>query len=135
MKKMYTISIIAFIYAIILALVTFLFFREYLLWAILGSAVALFNNSLATQSLKGKFTTQKVVTNLVTRYILYTIIVAIVYFDTKDLGTTTMIYSYVFLLLGIFSLKIGIFVYHTPLIRKEDEGEVKDHGTNSDDAS
>ena len=134
MKKMYTISIIAFIYAVILALVTFLFFREYLLWAVLGSAVALFNNSLATQSLKGKFTTQKVVTNLVTRYILYTIIVAIVYFDTKALGTTTMIYSYIFLLLGIFSLKIGIFIYHTPLIKKEAEGEVTNDGTDSNDA-
>ncbi|MBN2268888.1 MAG: hypothetical protein V3569_02150 [Acholeplasmataceae bacterium] len=135
MKKMYTISIITFIYALILALVTFLFFREYLLWTVLGSAVALFNNSLATQSLKGKFTTQKVVTNLVTRYILYTVIVAIVYFDTKDLGTTTMIYSYVFLLLGIFSLKIGIFIYHTPLIKKEAEGEVMKDGTDSNDAS
>jgi len=134
MKKMYTISIIAFIYAVILALVTFLFFREYLLWAILGSAVALFNNSLATQALKGKFTTQKVVTNLVTRYILYTVIVAIVYFDTKDLGTQTMIYSYIFLLLGIFSLKMGIFIYHTPLIKKPDEGEVMKDGTDSNDA-
>lgn len=135
MKKMYTISIIALIYALILALVTFLFFRAYLLWAVLGSAVALFNNSLATQALKGKFSAQKIVTSLVTRFILYTIIVAIVYFDTKDLGTLTMIYSYVFLLLGIFSLKVGIFIYHTPLIKKEDEDEVKSNGSDSKDVN
>lgn len=133
MKKMYTISIIAFVYAVILSLVTFIFFREYVLWAVLGSVVALFNNSLSIQTLKGKISAQKIVTNLVLRFILYTIILAVVFFDTKDSGTETMIYSYIFLLLGIFSLKIGIFVYHMPFIKKDDESEVvidgEDHGS------
>ena len=127
MKKMYTISIIGFVYAVILSLVTFIFFREYLLWAVLGSVVALFNNSLSIHTFKSKVSAQRIATNLVTRYILYTIIIVIVFFDTKDLGTLTMIYSYIFLLLGIFSLKIGIFIYHTPLIKKEAESEVTNY--------
>jgi len=118
MKEVYVISIIAFIYSVILALVTLIFFNEYVIWAILGSAVALFNHSQMIQVTKNKMNSARLITHLVQRFVFYTLIIAFVWFDTKDLGGNIMIYSYVFLLLGIFSIKVGIFIYHTPLIKK-----------------
>lgn len=131
MKKMYKISIIAFIYSVILALVSYIFFKQYFLWAVLGSAVALFNNSLSIQILKRKVSAANVTTNIVTRFLMYLIVLAVVYFNTKEQGTNEMIYSYIFLLLGIFSLKIGIFIYHMPFIKKVEEDKDENDGTNN----
>ncbi len=85
---------------------------------------------------KEKFKTERLVTHLVTRYVLYIIIIAFVWLQTKELGTTIMIKSYIVLLLGIFSVKVGVFIYASPLIKKpkeegpynviEDEKEEKD---------
>lgn len=123
MKKMYKVSVIAFIYSVILAIVSYIFFKPYFLWAVLGSAVALFNNSLSIQIMKRKVSAASVTTNIITRFIMYIIVLAVVYFNTKNEADNTMIYSYIFLLLGIFSLKIGIFIYHMPFIKKVDEGD------------
>ena len=124
MKDVHVISLIALAYSIILALVAFIFFDEYdyPLWAVLGSAVALFNHSLMIQVTK-KMTTQRLVSHLIQRYIFYFIIIFFVYLETKALGTDIMIKSYIFLLLGVFSIKVGIFIYHTPLIKKPAEKE------------
>ena len=127
MKDVYVISIIALVYSVILALVTLIFFDAYLLWAILGSAVALFNHSLMIQVTRNKLNSYKLVTHLIQRYIFYMVIIAIVYFDTRTLGTQTMINSYIFLLLGIISVKVGVLVYATPWIKKPKEAEVVKH--------
>lgn len=127
MKDVYVISIIALIYSVILAFVTLIFFNDYLLWAILGSAVALFNHSLMIQVTKNKLNSYKLVTHLIQRYIFYMVIIAIVYFDTRTLGTQIMINSYIILLLGMISVKVGVFVYATPLIKKPKEEEVIPH--------
>ncbi|MDY0074260.1 MAG: hypothetical protein RBR75_00050 [Acholeplasmataceae bacterium] len=133
MKEVHVISIIGLIYAVLLALVTFIFFRTYTLWAVLGSATALFNHSLMIQATtKGKFSTQRYVFMLMLRYIFYLVIIAYTYFETKDIPGNHMIYAYVFLLLGIFSLKIGIFIYHTPLIKKPVETK-KEEAKDADD--
>jgi hypothetical protein len=125
MREVHVISIIALIYSILLALVSFIFFDEYLLWAILGSAVAMFNHSLMIQvTKKNNFNAQRLVAHLVQRYVFYLIIIFYVYLQTKDLGRLHMIYSYIFMLLGIFSIKIGVFVYHMPFIKKPKDKEV-----------
>jgi hypothetical protein len=130
MKDVHVISIIALIYSIILSIVTLIFFREYTTWAILGAAVSMFNHSLMIQVSKN-FSQQKLVSHLIQRYIFYIIIIAVVYFDTKDLeDQMIMIYSYIFLLLGIFAIKIGIFIYHLPFIKKPNEGASKENGDN-----
>ncbi|TNF08216.1 MAG: hypothetical protein EP317_03520 [Bacillota bacterium] len=119
MKDVHVISLIAFIYAIIVSLIAFIFFNQYdyPLWTVLGSAVALFNHSLMIQLTK-KMTTQRLVTHLIQRYVFYALIIVYVYLQTKDLGTTIMINSFIFLLIGIFSIKVGILIYHTPIIKK-----------------
>jgi len=120
MKDVHVISLIALVYSIVLAGVAFVFFNEYgyPLWAVLGSAVALFNHSLMIQVTK-RMTTQRLITHLVQRYVFYIIIIFYVYLQTKDLGTSIMINSYIFLLLGVFSIKVGILIYHSPLIKKQ----------------
>ncbi len=119
MKDVHVISLIALAYSIILAVVAFVFFNEYdyPLWAVLGSAVALFNQSLMIQVSK-RLSTQRLVSHLIQRYVFYIVIIFYVYLQTKDLGTSIMINSYIFLLLGVFSIKVGILIYHTPLIKK-----------------
>ncbi len=131
MKDVYVISIIALIYSVILAIVTLIFFNDYLLWAILGSAVALFNHSLMIKVTKNTITSYKLVTHLIQRYVFYIVIIAIVFFDTKDMGTDVMINSYVFLLLGIASIKFGAIIYTTPLIKKPKEVEVTENDTDN----
>jgi len=127
MKEMYTISIIGLIYSVILALVTLIFFPDYLSWAVLGSATALFNHSLMIRFTKGKFNAQNYMFQLLIRYVFYLIIIVIVWLDTKDLPGNTMIYSYIFLILGISSVKIGVFVYHLPWIKKDKVEEGEEH--------
>lgn len=131
MKDVYVISIIALIYSVILAIVTLIFFNDYLLWAILGSAVALFNHSLMIKVTKNTITSYKLVTHLIQRYVFYIVIIAIVFFDTKELGTNVMINSYIFLLLGIASIKFGAIIYTTPLIKKPKEVEVTENDTDN----
>jgi len=121
MREVHVISIIGLIYAVILSLVTFLFFRDYLLYAVLGSAVSLFNHSQMIQITKRDFKTERIVLHIVQRYIFYLVIIVFVYFDTKEVSQTFMINSYIFLLLGFIATKIGVYIYHTPLIKKPKE--------------
>lgn len=121
MKEVHVISIIGIIYAVILSLVTFLFFRDYLLYSVLGAAVSLFNHSQMIQVTKREFKTERIVLHIVQRYIFFLVIIVFVYFDTKEFGQTFMTNSYIFLLLGIISVKIGVYVYHMPFIKKNKE--------------
>jgi uncharacterized membrane protein len=125
MKEVHVISIIGIIYAILLALVSFIFFRDYMVWAILGSAVSLFNHSQMIHVTKNGLKTERLVFHLIQRYILMIIIVVIVFFDTKGQDFSIVRNSYIFLVLGFIATKIGVYVYHTPLIKKKKEEEVK----------
>lgn len=129
MKEVHKISFIAIGYALILCLVTWIFFSEYLLWVILGSLTALFNHSQMIHTTKGKYSAQMLVLHIVQRYAMYTIIIAIAWFDTKDLvDQTIMIRTFIFLLLGFIAVKVGALIYATPLIKKPVEtGEYVDY--------
>lgn len=128
MKEMHAISLVALIYSVILALVALIFFNDYTVWAILGSATALFNHSLMIRVLKGKYSAQKHIFHLFQRYTFYFIIIIYTWLTTKDAGENVMMYSMIFLILGISMLKIAIYTLHIPPIRKkwikEDENDV-----------
>jgi hypothetical protein len=118
MKEMHAISITALIYAILYAIVTLIFFPDYIIWAVLGSATALFNHSLMIQSTKGKFNVQRYVFHLFQRYTFYIIIIAFTWLRTKDLPGNTMMYSFIFLLIGILSLKLAVYINMIPGVKK-----------------
>jgi len=135
MKELHVISIIGLIYAIILSLVTFIFFREYTLYAVLGSAVSLFNHSTAIHAAKGELKTERIVLNIAQRYVFYLIIIVYVYFDTKDLDMQIVSNSFIFLVLGFFATKIGVFLYYTPLIKKPNTEVIEKRGEENHDVS
>lgn len=125
MKEVHAISIIGIIYALILSLVAYLFFRDYVIWAALGSAVSLFNHSHMINITKGKLKTERIVMHIIQRFVIYLIVIVFLFFDTQGEEMQFVINSYIFLLLGFISVKIGVYVYHTPLIKKPKETEVK----------
>ncbi len=51
------------------------------------------------------------------RFVMYLVVIAFTYFDQKANGTSELIRVYIFLLLGFFSVKVGIFIYATPLFK------------------
>ncbi|MFA7422271.1 MAG: hypothetical protein WCZ00_00900 [Acholeplasmataceae bacterium] len=118
MKDVSVINLIALGYAIVLGLVMFIFFRTYAIWAVLGSATALFNHSQTINLTKHKLDTKKLVNHLILRFVMYTIVIAFVYFDQRANGTSELTRSYIALLLGFFSIKVGVFIYATPLFKK-----------------
>jgi len=110
--------------------VTFIFFKEFLVFSVLGSAVSLFNHSQMIHATKFGLKTERVVLAIIQRYVMYLVIIVFVYFDTKGQVMSSVTTSYVFLLLGIFSTKIGIYIYHTPLIKKKlEEKAVEENET------
>ena len=131
MKEVHAISITALIYSIILAIVSLIFFKDYVTWAILGSATALFNHSLMIQVTKGKYSAQKYVFHLFQRYFFYLLIIVIVWMQTKDLGENVMMYSFIFLLLGIISLKIAIYINQLPFVKKWYKIKEEEHDPNN----
>jgi len=70
---------------------------------------------------KNGLKTERVVVAIVQRYIMYLIVIVFVYFDTKGQVMSYVTTSYVFLLLGIMATKMGIYIYHSPLIKKKIE--------------
>ena len=117
MKDVSVINLIALAYSLLLALITFIFFREYAVWAVLGSATALFNHTQTIRLTKEKFDPKKIATHLVIRFLMYIVVIAFTYFDQRANGTNELIRVYIFLLLGFFSIKIGIFIYATPFFK------------------
>ena len=81
MKDVSVINLIALAYSLLLALITFIFFREYAVWAILGSATALFNHTQTIRLTKEKFDPKKIATHLVIRFLMYIVVIAFTYFD------------------------------------------------------
>ncbi len=129
MKETTKISLIAIGYGILLSLITWIFFTDYLLWAGLGVLTALFNHSQMVRTTKGKYSAQMLILHIVQRYAMYTIIIAIAFFDTKDLvDQSIMRNTFIFLLLGFMAVKVGAIIYSTPLIKKpEEKGEYVDY--------
>ncbi len=118
MKEVHVISLIGSLYAVILGLVSFLFFKDYMVWAILGSAVSLFNHSQMIHTTKNGLKTEKLVFHLMQRYVLMMIVIVVVYVDTKAESFEVIRNSFIFLILGLISTKMGVYIYHTPLIKK-----------------
>ena len=114
MKDVSVINLIALGYSLCLALVSFIFFREYAVWAVLGSATALFNHSLTIRLTKQKFNPVKLAYHLVLRFVMYVIMIAFAYFDQRANGTDELTRVFIFLLLGFSSIRIGILIYATP---------------------
>lgn len=129
MKDVSVINLIALGYAVLLALVSLIFFRTYAVWAILGSATALFNHSQTIRLTKEKFDTRKLATHFIIRFVMYFVVIAFAYFDQRANGDSELIRVYIFLLLGIFSIKVGIFIYATPFFKKnrlKDDIDIKE---------
>jgi hypothetical protein len=118
MKDVSVINLIALGYAIILSLITFIFFREYAVWAVLGSATALFNHSQSIALTKMKFDAKKLATHLIVRFVMYGVVIAFAYFDQRENGTDELTKVFIFLLLGFLAIKVGIFIYATPPFKK-----------------
>lgn len=136
MKDVHIISLIALIYAVILALVAFIFYREYAIWAILGSATALFNHSQMIKVSNNKYTAATLGVHLSTRFLLYIIIIAFAYFNLggANADTSVLTNAYIFLLLGVFAVKVGAIIYTSPLIKKKEEQTI-DIKAGDDDVS
>ncbi|MBE0701207.1 MAG: hypothetical protein IH571_05930 [Acholeplasmataceae bacterium] len=127
MRDVHKISLLALAYAFVLAIVSLIFFRDYWTWAVLGSAIALFNHSQMIVTTKGKYSAEKLILHIFQRYVLYVVVIAFAWFNTKDLGDSTIMQNtFIFLLLGFISVKIGAIVYATPLIKKTEDQEDKE---------
>lgn len=125
MKEVHVISIIGLIYAVLLGLVSLIFFKDYMVWAILGSAVSLFNHSQMIHTTKNGLKTERLVFHLIQRYTLLIIVIVVVYFDTKGADFEIVRNSFIFLILGLFTTKIGVYGYHLPFINKKAKEETK----------
>jgi hypothetical protein len=133
MRDVHVISLLALAYAVVLSLVSFIFFRDYALWAVLGSLTALFNHSQIIRITKGKYDMIKLGLHIAQRYALYVIIITLAFLRTRDANNDIMTRTFVFLLLGFIAVKVGVLLYATPLINKKniisEEGDEID-GTN-----
>lgn len=127
MKELHVISLIGIVYGVLLTLVTYLFFREYAIWAALGSAVSLFNHSSMIHITKGELKTERMVLHIVQRFAIYLIVIVFLFFDTQGQPQDVMVNSYIFLLLGFIAVRIGVYIYHTPLIKKPKKTETQAH--------
>lgn len=134
MKDVSIINLIAIGYAVLLALFTLIFFRAYAVWAVLGSATALFNHTRAIALTKGKFDGKKYMAQLGIRFVMYFIVIGFAYFDQKANGTDELTKVFIFLLLGLVSVKIGVFIYATPFFRKQRlKNDIEIKGSDVDD--
>ena len=131
MREVHAISVIGIIYVAILGIVSWIFFRDYVFWAVLGGAVSLFNHSTMIHATKKGLKVEKLALHLLQRYLFYIIIIVYAFFETQREPQDIMIRTYIFLLLGFMATKIGVYIYHTPLIKKpkEERVESKDEDT------
>ena len=98
----------------------FIFYREYAQWALLGALTSLFNHSKMLQITKGNHVKiNQLATHLVTRFLLYVIIIVIVFFQLRE-SQDALITAYVILLLGFSSIKVSTWIYALPFFKKKD---------------
>jgi hypothetical protein len=118
-KDVHKIAFYAIGYGALLSLVVFIFFENYALWSLLGTLTALFNHSQMIQVTKSA-DVLKISTHLVTRFVMYVIMMVIVYFQLRD-NQNEMITGLIILLLGFSSIKIGTLMYALPFNKKDQE--------------
>ena len=119
MKDVHKIAFYAIGYGIILSLAILIFYEEYVLWSLLGTLTALFNHSQMIQVSKSA-DVLKISTHLITRFVMYVIMMVIVYFQLRD-NQTELIKGLIILLLGFSSIKIGTLMYMLPFNKKDQE--------------
>jgi hypothetical protein len=115
-KDVHKIAVYAILYSAILALVVFIFLEDYVLWALLGSLTALFNHSQMIQVSKSN-DVLKLSVHLVTRFVMYVIMMVVVYFQLRD-NQNAMITGLIVLLFGFSSIKVGTLIYALPFNKK-----------------
>lgn len=119
MKDVHKIAFYAIGYGALLSFLVFIFFENYVLWSLLGTLTALFNHSQMIQVTKSA-DVLKISTHLVTRFVMYVIMMVIVYFQLRD-NQNEMITGLIILLLGFSSIKIGTLMYALPFNKKDQE--------------
>lgn len=120
MKDEHKIAFIGIVYGAVLSLATYIFYREYAQWALLGALTALFNHSQMLQITRGNHVKiNQLATHLVTRFLLYVIIIVIVFFQLQE-TQNALITAYIILLLGFSSIKISTLIYALPFFKKTD---------------
>lgn len=118
MKDEHKIAFVAIGYGIVLSVVTYIFYPDFVTWALLGSLTALFNHSQMLQITKGNHVKiNQLATHLVTRFLLYVIIIVIAFFQLRE-SQDALITAYIILLLGFSSIKISTWIYALPIFKK-----------------
>jgi hypothetical protein len=119
-KDEHKIAFIGIGYGALLSLMVFVFYRDYAQWALLGVLTSLFNHSQMLQITKGNHVKiNQLATHLVTRFLLYVIIIVIVFFQLRE-SQDALITAYIILLLGFSSIKISTWIYALPFFKKTD---------------
>jgi hypothetical protein len=119
-KDEHKIAFIGIGYGVVLSLATYIFYREFAQWALLGALTALFNHSQMLQITKGNHVKiNQLATHLVTRFLLYVIIIVIVFFQLRETQNALMT-AYIILLLGFSSIKVSTWIYALPFFKKTD---------------
>lgn len=120
MKDEHKVSFIAIGYGVILSLVIYIFYQDFVIWAILGTLTALFNHSQMLQITKNnQVNGTKLAMHLVTRFTMYLIMMVIVYFNLNN-DQSAMITALIILLLGFSSIKIGVVLFALPIFKKSE---------------
>ena len=118
MKDEHKIAFIAIGYGIVLSVVTYILYPDFVTWAMLGALTALFNHSQMLQITKGNHVKiNQLATHLVTRFLLYVIMIVIAFFQLRE-SQDALITAYIILLLGFSSIKISTWIYALPIFKK-----------------
>lgn len=118
MKDEHKIAFVAIGYGIVLSVVTYIFYPDFVTWALLGALTALFNHSQMLQITKGNHVKiNQLATHLVTRFLLYVIMIVIAFFQLRE-SQDALITAYIILLLGFSSIKISTWIYALPIFKK-----------------
>ncbi|MGB0202721.1 MAG: hypothetical protein ACPGJL_00775 [Acholeplasmataceae bacterium] len=118
MKDEHKIAFVAIGYGIVLSVVTYIFYPDFVTWAMLGALTALFNHSQMLQITKGNHVKiNQLATHLVTRFLLYVIMIVIAFFQLRE-SQDALITAYIILLLGFSSIKISTWIYALPIFKK-----------------
>ncbi len=118
MKDEHKIAFVAIGYGIVLSVVTYIFYPDFVTWALLGALTALFNHSQMLQITKGNHVKiNQLTTHLVTRFLLYVIMIVIAFFQLRE-SQDALITAYIILLLGFSSIKISTWIYALPIFKK-----------------
>jgi hypothetical protein len=117
-KDEHKIAFVAIGYGIVLSVVTYIFYPDFVTWALLGALTALFNHSQMLQITKGNHVKiNQLATHLVTRFLLYVIMIVIAFFQLRE-SQDALITAYIILLLGFSSIKISTWIYALPIFKK-----------------